>query len=213
MAEPWGDSRDGHWYVPRRRALSQLAAALEAQGDRSRAVIESHDLSEIGQPGLDGAAPTRPTLERILFHLLQEYAVTWATSTSSPSWSTDRSASSARSGAQQLPCQVPACARLLFVVYEGATAQHDHADYQQCDGQNLADEGQRGVVQPFSGRAPPRACWRPRGRQSSDQAARRRANRLGRRSRPGTWLRRPREAAHRETSSRTRPTALARDVC
>jgi hypothetical protein len=37
-------------------------------------VIESHDLSEIGQPGprWDGADP--PTLERILFHLLQEYA-------------------------------------------------------------------------------------------------------------------------------------------
>jgi hypothetical protein len=37
-------------------------------------VIESHDLSEIGQPGprWNGADP--PTLERILFHLLQEYA-------------------------------------------------------------------------------------------------------------------------------------------
>ena len=37
-------------------------------------MIESHDLSEIGQPGprWNGADP--PTLERILFHLLQEYA-------------------------------------------------------------------------------------------------------------------------------------------
>jgi hypothetical protein len=44
------------------------------QAARSRAVIESHDLSELGQPGprWDGADPA--TLERILFHLLQEYA-------------------------------------------------------------------------------------------------------------------------------------------
>jgi hypothetical protein len=37
-------------------------------------VIDSHDLSEVGQPGdrWDGEPPA--TLERILFHLLQEYA-------------------------------------------------------------------------------------------------------------------------------------------
>ena len=74
MAEPWGDTRDERWYVPAEESLSQLTAALVAQGERSRAVIESHDLSEIGQPGprWNGADP--PTLERILFHLLQEYA-------------------------------------------------------------------------------------------------------------------------------------------
>ena len=40
----------------------------------SRAVVGSHDLAEAGQPGdrWDGADP--PPLERILFHLLQEYA-------------------------------------------------------------------------------------------------------------------------------------------
>jgi len=44
------------------------------QAARSRAVIESHPLDEAGQPGerWDGADPA--TLERILFHLLQEYA-------------------------------------------------------------------------------------------------------------------------------------------
>jgi Protein of unknown function (DUF664) len=74
VAEPWGDNRDGRWYVGAHEDLGQLTAALQAQGDRSRAVIESHDLSEIGQssPRWGGADP--PTLERILFHLLQEYA-------------------------------------------------------------------------------------------------------------------------------------------
>jgi hypothetical protein len=36
--------------------------------------VTSHDLDEVGQPGerWDGADP--PTLERVLFHLVQEYA-------------------------------------------------------------------------------------------------------------------------------------------
>jgi uncharacterized damage-inducible protein DinB len=74
VTEPWGDNRNGRWHVRADESLSRLTSALAAQGDRSRAVIESHDLSEIGQPGprWDGADP--PTLERILFHLLQEYA-------------------------------------------------------------------------------------------------------------------------------------------
>jgi Protein of unknown function (DUF664) len=54
--------------------LARLLDDLRDQAGRSRAIIESHDLSEIGQPGerWDGADP--PTLERVLFHLLQEYA-------------------------------------------------------------------------------------------------------------------------------------------
>jgi Protein of unknown function (DUF664) len=44
------------------------------QARRSRAVIDSHELSETGEPGdrWDGDNPA--TLERILFHLVQEYA-------------------------------------------------------------------------------------------------------------------------------------------
>jgi uncharacterized damage-inducible protein DinB len=63
VADPWADSRDGRWHVGKEETL-----------DGSRDVIESHDLSEIGRPGerWDGDDP--PPLERILFHLLQEYA-------------------------------------------------------------------------------------------------------------------------------------------
>jgi Protein of unknown function (DUF664) len=74
VAEPWGDNRDQRWYVPAEATLEQLTSALEARGNLSREVIERHGLSEVGQPGprWDGADP--PTLERVLFHLLQEYA-------------------------------------------------------------------------------------------------------------------------------------------
>jgi Protein of unknown function (DUF664) len=74
VGDPWGDQADGRWLVGDDETLEDLVAALAAQARRSRAVIEGHDLAEVGQPGerWDGADPA--TLERICFHLLQEYA-------------------------------------------------------------------------------------------------------------------------------------------
>jgi uncharacterized damage-inducible protein DinB len=74
IADPWADSRDGRWHVADDAELEELVAALHAQAARTRGVVESHDLADIGQPGerWDGADPA--ALERILFHLLQEYA-------------------------------------------------------------------------------------------------------------------------------------------
>jgi uncharacterized damage-inducible protein DinB len=74
VADPWGDRRDDRWYVAPEETLDDLLAKLTEQAARSRAVIESHDLDEAGQPGerWDGEPPA--TLERVLFHLLQEYA-------------------------------------------------------------------------------------------------------------------------------------------
>jgi len=74
VAQPWGDGKDGRWYVAPDESLDDLITALADQARRSTAVIESHDLAETGQPGerWDGDEP--PALERILFHLLQEYA-------------------------------------------------------------------------------------------------------------------------------------------
>ena len=62
------------WSVGPQETAATLLADLRAQGVRSRAVIEAHRLDEAGQPGerWDGADPA--TLERVLFHLLQEYA-------------------------------------------------------------------------------------------------------------------------------------------
>jgi uncharacterized damage-inducible protein DinB len=74
VAEPWADSRDGRWYVAPGETVADLVAALRAQAARTRAIVQSRDLSDAGQPGerWDGADPA--TLERVLFHLLQEYA-------------------------------------------------------------------------------------------------------------------------------------------
>jgi uncharacterized damage-inducible protein DinB len=74
VPDPWADSRDDRWYVAPDETLNGLVAALHAQAARTRAIVESHDLADVGQPGerWDGTDP--PALERILFHLLQEYA-------------------------------------------------------------------------------------------------------------------------------------------
>ena len=70
VADPWGDHRDGRWYV----APEETLTGLQAQAETSRGIVRTHALSEVGKPGprWDGAEPA--TLERILFHLLQEYA-------------------------------------------------------------------------------------------------------------------------------------------
>ena len=74
VPDPWADSRDGRWYVAPEETLAGLVAALDAQAARTRAIVNAHDLADVGQPGerWDGAPP--PALERILFHLVQEYA-------------------------------------------------------------------------------------------------------------------------------------------
>jgi uncharacterized damage-inducible protein DinB len=72
--DPWADQHDGKWFVPEDQTLADLIAALHDQAGRTRAIVESHDLADVGQPGprWDGDEP--PALERVLFHLLQEYA-------------------------------------------------------------------------------------------------------------------------------------------
>jgi hypothetical protein len=74
VGDPWGDREDDRWSVGPQENAATLLADLRAQAVRSRAIIEARRLDEVGQPGerWDGADP--PTLERVLFHLLQEYA-------------------------------------------------------------------------------------------------------------------------------------------
>jgi uncharacterized damage-inducible protein DinB len=74
VKDPWGENRKDRWYVAPDETAEDVISALRAQAARSRAVIEANDLSTVGQPGprWDGAEPA--TLERILLHLLQEYA-------------------------------------------------------------------------------------------------------------------------------------------
>jgi uncharacterized damage-inducible protein DinB len=74
IGDPWGDSQDGHWHVPASLSLAELIAALEAQAARTEEIVDAHKLADQGQPGerWDGADPA--SLERVLFHLLQEDA-------------------------------------------------------------------------------------------------------------------------------------------
>ncbi|MGB2571578.1 DinB family protein [Micromonospora citrea] len=74
VGDPWGDRRDDRWHVAPEETRADLLAALRAQGGHTRAVVEGSDLAAIGAPGerWDGADPA--SLERVLFHLVQEYA-------------------------------------------------------------------------------------------------------------------------------------------
>jgi uncharacterized damage-inducible protein DinB len=74
VARPWGDQQDGRWYVADDESLAELTAALAAQAARTSRIVLAHDLADVGQPGerWEGASPA--TLERVLFHLMQEYA-------------------------------------------------------------------------------------------------------------------------------------------
>ncbi len=74
VADPWADNKDDRWYVAPDVTLAELVDDLRGQAVRTREVVLSHDLSDVGVPGprWDGNEP--PTLERIMFHLLQEYA-------------------------------------------------------------------------------------------------------------------------------------------
>ncbi len=72
--EPWADQRDGRWHVPEGISRDDLLVALEERGARTRRVVLDHRLDEVGRPSerWDGKPPA--TLERVLLHLVQEYA-------------------------------------------------------------------------------------------------------------------------------------------
>ncbi len=74
VPEPWGDQVGDRWTVPATVTIADVLDALRAQGERTREVVSSHELDEIGAPGprWNGANPA--SLERVLLHVLQEYA-------------------------------------------------------------------------------------------------------------------------------------------
>jgi uncharacterized damage-inducible protein DinB len=74
IAEPWADAKDDRWYVAPDETVDGLVAELNAQAERTRAIVGSHDLADIGRPGERWGGADPASLERVLFHLLQEYA-------------------------------------------------------------------------------------------------------------------------------------------
>jgi uncharacterized damage-inducible protein DinB len=75
VEEPWGDRRDDRWYVGEDVTREIVVGQLRAQGFRTRKIIRANALDTVAQPGprFDDGAEV-PTLERILFHVFQEYA-------------------------------------------------------------------------------------------------------------------------------------------
>jgi uncharacterized damage-inducible protein DinB len=73
--DPWGDRRDDRWYVSEDESRESVIEELRSRGRRSAAIIRENDLDALGQPGPRWKDPDDPpTLDRILLHLLQEYA-------------------------------------------------------------------------------------------------------------------------------------------
>lgn len=74
VEDPWADNRDGRWFVAPQESLDGLLLALSTGGDRTRGIVLDHELTDVGAPGerWDGAEPA--TLERVLLHVVQEFA-------------------------------------------------------------------------------------------------------------------------------------------
>jgi uncharacterized damage-inducible protein DinB len=74
VGDPWADHRDGRWYVAPDEPLRDVVEALRTQAATTNEVVRAHDLAEVGQPGERWAGADPASLERVLFHLVQEYA-------------------------------------------------------------------------------------------------------------------------------------------
>ncbi|HEY0453745.1 DUF664 domain-containing protein [Actinophytocola sp.] len=73
LPDPWADEHEDRWHVT--GSLDSVVAGLRTQAVHTRAFVESTDLATLGAPGPNWPPPATPaSLERVLFHLLQEYA-------------------------------------------------------------------------------------------------------------------------------------------
>ena len=74
LPDPWADQVGGRWHVTDDETLDSLIAGLAEQAVTTRKIVESHALSEVGQPSERWGGKPPATLDRILFHMMQEYA-------------------------------------------------------------------------------------------------------------------------------------------
>jgi uncharacterized damage-inducible protein DinB len=72
--EPWGDHLGDRWFVGPDDTLDSLVAALRQRGVQSEEIVRRHDLDEQGVPGPRWEGDEPASLERVLFHLVVEYA-------------------------------------------------------------------------------------------------------------------------------------------
>ncbi|TCC19683.1 DinB family protein [Kribbella speibonae] len=77
VEHPWGDSADdpdGPWTVEAGDTLKGLLVQLHAGGEFTRSVVAGEDPATVAAAGGRFTTDNRPTLNWILFHVLQEYA-------------------------------------------------------------------------------------------------------------------------------------------
>ncbi|MGZ0149427.1 DinB family protein [Kribbella sp. WER1] len=77
VEHPWGDSADdpdGRWTLEPGDTLDGLLAQLHAGGEFTRQVVSGADPAAVASAGGRFGTDDRPTLNWILFHVLQEYA-------------------------------------------------------------------------------------------------------------------------------------------
>jgi uncharacterized damage-inducible protein DinB len=72
--EPWGDHLGDRWFVGPDDTLDSLVVALRQRGIQSEEIVRRHDLDERGIPGPRWEGDEPASLERVLFHLVVEYA-------------------------------------------------------------------------------------------------------------------------------------------
>ena len=71
---PFGDEVDGRWVVPHGLGVSEVLAAWRRQAALTDAVVRRHTLDEVGRPSERWGGQPPATLERVLLHVVQEYA-------------------------------------------------------------------------------------------------------------------------------------------
>jgi len=74
VADPWGDHVGDRWCVSPGDTRESLLDQLRVRGAHTTEIVHRHELDELGQPGPRWSGDEPATLERVLFHLLQEYA-------------------------------------------------------------------------------------------------------------------------------------------
>ena len=74
VENPWAEERDERWYAGPDERVEELLDTWDAGGRHTREVVMRHSLGDLGAPSdrWEGDAP--PPLERVLLHLVQEFA-------------------------------------------------------------------------------------------------------------------------------------------
>ncbi len=74
IVDPWADRRNDRWFVAPNEQLVELLAQLDACSRHTRQLVMSRSLEDIGAESARWQGEPPPPLQRVLLHLIQEYA-------------------------------------------------------------------------------------------------------------------------------------------